>query len=293
MGTRAQTGILGLAALVLAAGAFLWIHGRAERARPALASASVISPAKPGEAPAPSKAPEGSTVTEREKPEPAPEPGTPRAGETLEFAADVSKLTNVANLRLQVLNRGDFQGKNAWHLRAIAHTENPLRMIFELDDQFDSYSDAGNFSSLQYEMHLNERGEKVDSVQRMVTHAEDHPAPNATSTHVMPETRDPLGLMQYLRGVDWSQTREVRSPVYDGHKLYDVRAAASALSQNVTVTAGTYSASKIDIRVFENGAEMKDAHFSLYLVNNAARTPALLEAVLPFATARVELVSAK
>jgi hypothetical protein len=39
--------------------------------------------------------------------------------------------------------------------------------------------------------------------------------------------------------------------------------------------------------------EMKDASFTLYFANNAARTPVLLEAVMPFATARVELLKAK
>jgi hypothetical protein len=38
---------------------------------------------------------------------------------------------------------------------------------------------------------------------------------------------------------------------------------------------------------------MKDASFVLYLANNAARTPVLLEAVMPFATARVELQQVK
>jgi hypothetical protein len=291
MSVRVQTAILALAALAMAAGAFFWIHTRADRTHPAVASATDPSRSAPNEAPAPGKT--SAPTAERRRLEPPPEPGGPRAGEVLEFAADVSKLTNVANLRLQVVNRSDFQGKSAWHLRALARTENPLRMVFELDDQFDSYSDAGSFSSLQYEMHLNERGEKVNSIQRLITGPEDRPASNVTSAHVLPGTRDPLGLMQYLRSVDWSKAHEVRSPVYDGHKLYDVRASASGSSQNVTVPAGTYSASKIDIHVFDNGAEAKDARFSLYLVNNAARTPALLEAVLPFATARVALVSAK
>jgi len=34
---------------------------------------------------------------------------------------------------------------------------------------------------------------------------------------------------------------------------------------------------------------MKDAHFLLYLTNDERRLPVLLEAVLPFASARVEL----
>ncbi len=86
---------------------------------------------------------------------------------------------------------------------------------------------------------------------------------------------------------------EVRSPVYDGHKLYDVRAKITSASAKVTVPAGTYTASKISIRVLDNGVEMKDASFHLYFANNAARTPVLLEAVMPFATARVELLKSK
>jgi hypothetical protein len=38
---------------------------------------------------------------------------------------------------------------------------------------------------------------------------------------------------------------------------------------------------------------MQAASFTLYLANNEARTPILLEAILPFAAARVELVKAK
>jgi Protein of unknown function (DUF3108) len=216
-----------------------------------------------------------------------------RAGEVLEFAADVAKLSNVANLRLAIVDRQNFFGKSAWHLQAFAHTENPLRMMFELDDQFDSYSDAAALSSLQYEMHLNERGEKQESIQRMSTTGTERAVPNATQTRVVPGTRDPLGLMQYLRMVDWEKVREVRSPVYDGHKLYDVRASYTGTAQSIAVPAGTFSASKIDLRVFDDGVEMKDAHVTLYLASNAARTPVLLEAVMPFATARVALVKMK
>jgi hypothetical protein len=223
------------------------------------------------------------------------EAATPlHAGEVLEFAADVAKLSNVANLRLQIVERRNFFGKSVWHLQAFARTENPLRMMFELDDQFDSYSDAATLSSLQYEMHLNERGEKQESIQRMVTNgAESGAAPNATQTHVAPGTRDPLGLMQYLRTVDWNKVREIHGPVYDGHKLYEVRAAYAGGGENVAVPAGNFVASKIDLRVFDVGVEMKDAHFTLYLASNPTRTPVLLEAVMPFATAHVALVKMK
>jgi hypothetical protein len=95
-------------------------------------------------------------------------------------------------------------------------------------------------------------------------------------------------MMQFLRTVDWSKGPEIHGPVYDGHKLYEVRAALSG-SASVTVAAGSYNTSKIDIRVFDNGTEMNDAKFALYLTKDSTHTPVLLEAVLPFADARVEL----
>jgi hypothetical protein len=296
MSRRMTLGLTAIAALGCAAGAFYWLHARSNQPPP-----DVASPEPPGfhEAPPADKHANAAVAkspapTDARKTAPSVEWGSLlRAGEVLEYKANVSKLDNVANLKLQVAGRGNFLGKSTWHLQAFVHTENPLRMVFELDDQFDSYSDSGTLTSMQYEMHLSERGQKVESVQRM-TATGNEPAPaDATAARVLPGTRDPLGMMQYLRNVDWAKTPEVRSPVYDGHKLYDVRAKLAGTSASVTVPAGNYTASKITIRVFDNGLEMKDASFTLYLANTAARTPVLLEATLPFATARVELVNAK
>jgi hypothetical protein len=212
----------------------------------------------------------------------------PTPGEVLEFSGSVAKVNNVASLKLAVNGRKEIAGKDAWHLQAFARTQNPLRMVFELDDQFDSYSAPGDFASVQYEMRLNERGQKVNSVQRMSATGRDPAVPGATEARVLPGTRDPLGLLQYLRSVDWTRTSVVRGPVYDGRRLYDVRAQKIG-SAEVQVPAGRFSTHTVEIRVYDNGAEMTDAHFTLYLAKDPARTPVLLEAVLPFAAARVEL----
>jgi len=291
---------------VLAGGTALWlIHNRSEVSR-ASAAVAVTAPHPTAVA----EEPKGGAAEAREMPgspgDASRQPvgtkktvlvadaGSPlRAGETWQYSATVSKLSSVANLLLKVAEKRNFLGKNAWHLQAFAHTENPLRMVFALDDQFDSYSDAATLVSMQYEMHLNEKGQTVDSVQRM-SPAVREPAPaNATAARVLPGTRDPLGMMQYLRTVDWAKTPEVRSPVYDGHKLYDVHAKLQARGEPVTVPAGKFNTYKIELQVLDNGAEMKDAHFILYLSNTEARLPVLLEAVMPFAVARVELVKAE
>jgi len=65
-------------------------------------------------------------------------------------------------------------------------------MVFELDDQFDSYSAPGDFASVQYEMRLNERGQKVQSVQRMTPTGREPAPAGASEARVLPGTRDPL-----------------------------------------------------------------------------------------------------
>jgi Protein of unknown function (DUF3108) len=219
---------------------------------------------------------------------------TLRSGESLEYAANVAKLNStIANIKVAVREQKSLSGKPVWHLQAFAHTENPYRMIFELDDQFDSYSESPALTSLQYEMHLSERGQKVDSVQRLLTSMKEIAPAGMTGARVLAGTRDPLGMLQYLRTVDWGKISEVRSPVYDGRKLYDVRAALLSKSEAVAVPAGKFNATKIEIHVIDNGTEMNNTHFLLYLSNDAVRTPVLMEAVLPIATARVELTKAK
>ena len=213
-----------------------------------------------------------------------------RQGETLQFDANVTKLNStVARLKIIAVEKRNLGSRPSWHLQAFAHTENPYRMVFELDDQFDSYSDAASMVSRQYEMHLSERGQKVESIQRMLPSVNDPTPPGISAARVLPGTRDPLGMLNYLRGIDWSNVSEVRSPVYDGHKLYDVRAKLVAKSVPVTVPAGSFKPMKIELRVLDNGVEMKDAYFLLYLTNDQRRLPVLLEAVLPFATASLEL----
>ncbi|MGC1485302.1 MAG: DUF3108 domain-containing protein [Candidatus Acidiferrum sp.] len=283
-------------ALACATGVYYYLRERSEEPARALASNDASEPegVRAVAIPSVASARPSTASAAIKNSEPFANTGLPlRGGEVLEYTANVANLTNVANLKLMVGAHKDYFGKNAWHLQAFAHTENPLRMVFELDDQFDSYSDAATMTSIQYEMHLNERGQKVNSVERMTTTGKEPAPPNVTEARVLPDTRDPLGMLQYLRNVDWTKTAEVRCPVYDGHKLYDVRAKLASAGEAVTVPAGSYKASKIEIRVFENAEEMKDAHFTMYIANNVARTPVLLEAIMPFATARVELQRAK
>jgi hypothetical protein len=214
-----------------------------------------------------------------------------RIGEKLDYRVAWASFTNAASIELTVPERRDLMGWGTWHFRASAHTLSPMRALIAVDDQFDSYSDAATLESRQYETYLNEMGQKQAEVFNFL--AEGQPARgHAAGVAVTPGTRDPLGAAYALRGVDWQQTSEFRAAVYDGHDVYDMRARLDVPTETLAVAAGNFSVSKISIRLFQRGKEVPGTNFTAWLAHDAARTPVLMLAEMPFGNLRVELVSA-
>lgn len=212
-------------------------------------------------------------------------------GETLKYQVAWATFTTAAAVQLNVAERRDLFGWGTWHFRAFAHTLSPVRSLFSIDDQFDSYTDAASLESRQYEMYLNEMGKKQDRVIHLLPMGQ-APRGDVPRVLVLPGTRDPLGALYALRGVDWQKNPEFRAPVYDGRDVYEMRARLVAASEPIAVAAGNYSASRISIHLFQHDKEVPGMSFSAWLAHDAARTPVLLQADLPFGNLRVELTSA-
>jgi hypothetical protein len=212
-----------------------------------------------------------------------------RPGEILEYRILFSKYgVNAGKVELSVIEQRNFFGRLAWHFRAAAHTMDTTRMLYAVDDEFDSYTSAANLFSLQYEMYLHEQAKEQTSVYRMTTDAEPAPA-DVTAVRVAPGTRDPIGFLYNLRATDWQRTPELRAPVFDGHRIYDALARIDIPQGTVSVPAGNFPAFRIAIRLFDHGKELADTRFSLWIARDAAHTPVLVEADIPFGTARIEL----
>ena len=212
-----------------------------------------------------------------------------RSGEVLQYRVLFSKYAvNAARIETNIIEQRNFYGRSAWHFRATAHTTDTMRMLFPIDDQFDSYTAAANLFSLQYEMYLHEQGKDQTSVYRMT--GDSDPAPSdATALRVTPGTRDAISFLYNLRAADWQRAPELRAPVFDGHRLYDAIARVDTPQGNVSVPAGNFPAFRVGIRVFDHGKELTDTRFWLWIALNAAHTPVLAEAEIPFGSARIEL----
>jgi len=234
-----------------------------------------------------------------------------RAGETLEYAAQWNKFVTAATIKVTVLGCSAFYGRNAWHFQATARTLDLVRLLYPLDDQFDSYTEATSLSSMQYEAYIREQSKHQDLIVPMAS----APAPakgagkvrgkagsNSTpnnpgqqisrgDTHVymvLPGTRDPLGLLYSLRAQDWQREPAARFPVFDGRHYYDVAAQKESVGNEVQVAAGSFHVTRVALRVFEAGHEMPNVRFWVSLAQDAAHTPVLIEAEVPFGTVRVE-----
>ena len=212
-----------------------------------------------------------------------------RPGENLEYRVLFSKYAvNAAKIETSVIEQRNFFGHLAWHFRAIAHTMDTTRVLFAIDDQFDSYTSAASLFSLQYEMYLHEQGKEQTSLYRMTTDAD--PAPeDVTALRVVPGTRDAISFLYNLRATDWQRTPELRAPVFDGRRLYDVVARVDTPQGTISVPAGNFPAFRVAVRLFDHGKELTDMRLWLWIARDTAHTPVLVEADIPFGTARIEL----
>lgn len=213
-----------------------------------------------------------------------------RIGETLNYRVAWGVFTDAASVQMSVPERRELFSCPTWHFRASAHTLRPVRSLFTIDDQFDSYTDVITLESRQYEAYLDEMGKKKDEVLHFLT-VGGAIRGTVPVVLVLPGTRDPLGALYALRSVNWEGTPEFRAPVYDGHDLYEMHARREAASETVAVAAGNFTATRISIHLFQYGKEVYGTEFSLWLAQDAARTPVLMQAELPLGSFRVELTS--
>jgi hypothetical protein len=215
-----------------------------------------------------------------------------RPGETLRYRVSWSAFTTAATVELTVPERRDLFGWQTWHFRAVSHTQSPVSSLFPIDDQFDSYTDTGSLESRQFESHLDELGKKTDLVQHLVPSGQQSKAPGS-SVVVEPGTRDALGALFTIRGNDWAHVPELRIPVFTGRDIYEMRGHQDSGSEPLTVPAGVFTASRISVSVFQHDKEVSAMRIAIWLANDPAHTPVVIQATLPFGTLRAELTPSR
>ena len=214
-----------------------------------------------------------------------------RVGEKLDYRIAWSGFNNAASLELSIPERREIYGWNTWHFSAAFHTVRSVRALFQIDDQFDSYTDAATLECRQFEMYTSELGKTETKILHLIAKGQPLRGPGPFVI-VLPGTRDPLGTLFTLRAADWQRTPELHIPAYDGETLYQVVARLEATSDEVQVDAGSFNASRVSIEVLPTANDETGLHFTVWYANDAAHTPVSMFANLPFGNLRVELTTA-
>ncbi len=213
-----------------------------------------------------------------------------RVGEKLQYRISWASLMTAATAELAVNAKPPFYGREAWHFRALAKTVDAARLLYALDNQFDSYTDTASLASFRYEAYLQEQGKKENNVTRMS--GDGLPVQNdGPVVRVQPGTRDPLGMLYYLRTVNWAEQAQVKTQVFTGKRLFEIHASVTQRG-TVTVPAGEYTATQVELRVFERKKELPQVRMWIWFSNDESHAPALMEAEMPFGKLRIELVRA-
>ncbi|HEV2388347.1 MAG TPA: DUF3108 domain-containing protein [Candidatus Acidoferrales bacterium] len=208
-----------------------------------------------------------------------------RAGEKLEYRIGWMSLTTAAGAVLSVVQEQSFYGDAAWHFRATADTQNALRYLMALDDQFDSYAETGTLATRQYELYLDEQGRRATRRLRL-----NGGGAGAEAVAAPAGTRDPLAALYELRAVDWNRTRELHSPIFDGNRFYQMQARVAAAHDEVAVPAGRFDAARIAVLVTPDDRRASPMEFTVWLANDRARTPVRVDAEVPVGTVKGELL---
>lgn len=212
-----------------------------------------------------------------------------RIGETLKYRIDWQHYAGAGVAQLQVVDRGDFYGASSWHFRATVHSAQPIRALYPMDGQIDSYALFTGLVSRRYEEHFREFGKPEDTDAWLVSPEE---LPSATTPRIIvpPNTRDALSAIYLLRVTDWRHVQELHVPVFDGENVYEMVAKAGP-SSTVHIATGSYQATEIEIHLFDGSREVTDEHFKVWLADDLTHIPLFCEAYLSMGTVRLELTS--
>jgi hypothetical protein len=210
------------------------------------------------------------------------------AGETLNLSGGFLGMTGVIIAKLSVIDDHAFYGRPAWHLQGRVQTLNPLKYVYAVDDQFDSYSSQPDVTGMQFELYLHESGKNETHVLRLAN-VPGAPTNGVVQVPLPANTRDPLDFLYYIRTINWQQTPELHTQVFDGSKIYNVIVNVTTPSAETRVQAGTFTATGLGIRAFEGNTEVTNMKITIWIANDAAHTPVLIDVALPFGSGRVEL----
>jgi hypothetical protein len=189
------------------------------------------------------------------------------------------------------------EGQTARHFRLTIRTSAFIDLIYKVRSEFEAFTDLQINRSLLYRKKQFE-----DGIQKVVTVKFDWENQKVSymdfgkygqEIEILPGAFDPLGILYYLRTVNFTQTDRVETPVTDGKKC--IVSSVSLLGTERLQFEGKSHETYVlqsDMKDIEGLFEKsRDSRFTLWLSSDHTRMPLMINIDLFFGTVVCKLVS--
>lgn len=213
-------------------------------------------------------------------------------GEELNYEASWSSFIVAGELNVRVVERGPFEGVDAYRIIAEAQTVGLVdAVIYKVRDTYESFVNADSFTpfrALRRARHGKNREQNsftIDPKRRVALLGD------GRTIELSAVTYDMASLLYAIRAIDMTTGRASEFTLLEEDKLHKLRVEPEA-RERVRTRAGSYDTVRVGIRLVD-GRELNDKHqLRLYVTPDSRRLPVLLTASPLWGEIRVELTHA-
>jgi hypothetical protein len=210
-------------------------------------------------------------------------------GEELNYEASWSSFIVAGELNIRVVERGQFDGVDAYRIIAQAQTVGVVdAVIYKVRDTYESFVNAGSlapFRALRRARHGKKREQNsftIDTKRRVAVLGDGRTIEFTDAPY------DMASLLYAIRAMDLTPGRSREFTLLEEDKLHKLRVEPEA-REKVRTRAGSYDAMRIGIKIVEARGLNDRYKLRLYVTPDARRLPVLLTASPLWGEIRVEL----
>lgn len=211
-------------------------------------------------------------------------------GEKLTYRISWSNILDAGTAELSV--GPSAKVANALKLELKASTAPAIAATYPFTDEFASHFDPVLGAPSLFEKNFTEKKrvvrEKVvfNQVHRQATFTNSKNQSKKVAIEL--GTQDPVSALYVLRRLGLNPGVQIAFQVLDGGRLYSVEAKVAG-TELMTTRLGNFNASRVEVSLRKDGAEVSDKRITIWFTTDSRRVPILASVALPVGAAVIEL----
>jgi hypothetical protein len=205
------------------------------------------------------------------------------AGETLDYTVTWMKVAG-GTARMTISEK---DGK--YRITSVVKSGGGLARFVKVRDEIETIVDAGDFSTLRYSKHLDERGDKMEEVTTIEEGVASRKRKKVRKVQVPRPVYDPISVIYYFRTLELAPGKTYEFDLISDGKLYTVHARV-VRREKVTTPAGTFDTLLVEPQMASAGVQREEQLFIWY-TDDDRRLPVRIRTEVKFGSVTATLKS--